>query len=303
MAAGNERASPAVLSSLLLHGSIVVLIVFAGYLADQARPPVAKVFDLVAGPGDNYRATEAPALGEPDGIALKVPQVASVPRPPAPEPVVPVEPAPVTPTPVADAAPPTPAPTPVKAASKTTGATAVPNFKRMINKRITHLLWVEKQREIKARKAAEAEQRRLATAQHMTYGEYLKQHGDAAAVASRGIHGGVTGGTSSAPGAGGHALTREQEDELSEYFAELKIKLRDEFAAPPDASDRLVAEVAFYLAADGSISRARITRSSGSAAFDEAVLEAFHRVRMPPRPDHTGEDDELDFSLREDTGE
>jgi colicin import membrane protein len=117
------RSSSAYFVSALLHGAVVALILFIAYMANQTLPDGPKVFELVAGAGDNYGATEAPALGTPGGIKIDVPE-APAPETPAPaaltpapvEPVAapPVEPAPVAPAPVAqDEAPPiAPAPAP-----------------------------------------------------------------------------------------------------------------------------------------------------------------------------------------------
>jgi colicin import membrane protein len=61
-----------------------------------------------------------------------------------------------------------------------------------------------------------------------------------------------------------------------------------------------VARVEFFVGADGSISRVRISRSSGSAEFDRSVLEAFSRTRtIGARPDKKGEAVELEFKMRE----
>ncbi|MGH7995813.1 MAG: energy transducer TonB [Opitutaceae bacterium] len=309
MSERTDRRSPAYVSSLLLHGGAAALIALAGFLAEQSASPPARIFELVQGPGDNYRATEAPKLGEPTGrarIKLTIPQMA-MDRPEAPaavpaepietEPPVPVTPVEVRPKPVRRMAP--------------AHSESVPNFKRELarteSRRISHLRWEERVRDLRrrraeaaARRAKELARRRAAAAQHVSYAEYLKEHGLSAEPAPRGLRGGVTRGTGSVAGAGGTALTRAQMDELDAYFAELRIQLQNNFAAPPEANDAMVAHVSFHMGADGSISGVRITHSSGDEAFDEAVIEAFHRVRMGPRPDGRGEDDELDFSLKED---
>ena len=74
------------LFSATLHG-IAAALMFLGLIIkpDEAQAP--KVFELVAGEGDNYMAREAPALGTPGGITLETP---SAPEPvrPAPREVV-----------------------------------------------------------------------------------------------------------------------------------------------------------------------------------------------------------------------
>lgn len=317
---------PAFGRSILLHGAAVALLVLAAYVANPSRPPEPKIFDVVAGVGNNYLATEAPKLGEENGnpqIKLNLPATAAPEVPPPSAPATPAETAPPQPaeaTPVvpmqAPAVPVRRAPAAHRPAvhhapsAKAASAATVPNFVHELNRaRIRHqwhLQWLQRVAAARARKAEEQALRAAAAARRMSYSQYLKEHGSAfgsAAAAPKGVHGGVARGTGSAPGAGGHALTRAQMDEMDAYFAELRAQLLNDFAAPPDATEKMLAHVAFYLAADGSISNARITHSSGDPAFDQAVLDAFHRVSMPPRPDHQGEEDELDFSLSEEMGQ
>jgi TonB family protein len=51
--------------------------------------------------------------------------------------------------------------------------------------------------------------------------------------------------------------------------------------------------------ADGSLSGARVVKGSGSREFDNAVLDAIKRVRMPARPDKKTETVQFDFSMRD----
>ena len=114
------RSANAYFFSVLLHGLAVALIFFLGYVVSETAPSAPKVFELVAGAGDNYAATEAPALGSPTGLKLALP----APTPPAeaappaamtPAPAEPAtheEPPPVQ---VVPAATPAPSKTPVKA--------------------------------------------------------------------------------------------------------------------------------------------------------------------------------------------
>jgi colicin import membrane protein len=65
-----------------------------------------------------------------------------------------------------------------------------------------------------------------------------------------------------------------------------------------------MARVEFYVSADGSISRVRISKSSGSEEFDRSVREAFARTKsIGARPDKKGETVELEFRMREEDGE
>jgi colicin import membrane protein len=86
---------------------------------------------------------------------------------------------------------------------------------------------------------------------------------------------------------------------LDGYFSSLIVRLREAHQAPDALSDQLSAEVRFTMAANGEISGVRIVRSSGNPAFDQSVLEAFARVRMPPRPDGKTDEVRLTFRVRE----
>ncbi len=65
--------------SLTLHGAIVAIVLFFTFAMHTQVKEQPKIFELVAGEGDNYMATEAPALGTP-GVKLNVP----TPQTPAP---------------------------------------------------------------------------------------------------------------------------------------------------------------------------------------------------------------------------
>ena len=71
----------AFVTSVVLHSLVVAVLLLAAYSKSFESKPATKVFELVAGEGDNFAATEAPALGSPGGIKL------SVPAPPVPRPV------------------------------------------------------------------------------------------------------------------------------------------------------------------------------------------------------------------------
>jgi colicin import membrane protein len=77
------------------------------------------------------------------------------------------------------------------------------------------------------------------------------------------------------------------------------VQLRERHEKPGGLSDLLNAEVSFTVAANGAISGVRIVRSSGNAEFDQSVLEAFGRVRMPARPDGKSDVKTLTFRIKE----
>jgi len=279
-----DHSSSAYLTSVLLHAGVVVLIVVLAYSFNAMRPETPKVFELVAGEGDNYGATAAPALGSPNGDKLVLPAL------PAPAAESAPQPAALT-AEVVPAAKPVPAkPAPAKPADKSSLDSA---FKRAEMRAAVR-------QEAKDRKAEEAEKRR-----QMTEEEFRKEHG-AAKASSLGISGGVVGGSTAnkTGGAGGKALTREEGSLLQAYFALLISHLKDSFesAKPTDVSDKLTAKVAFYVAADGSISRVRIVEPSGNDEFDQAVLEAVHHTHsIGPRPDHNGDEVSVPFAMHDDT--
>ena len=87
---------------------------------------------------------------------------------------------------------------------------------------------------------------------------------------------------------------------LSHYFASLESAVRDRFQAPGNPSDALSCEVAFFVAADGTISHVRIRRSSGEPGFDQSVADAFLRTRgIGPRPDGHSDELSLTFWMKE----
>ena len=65
--------SPAFMLSLTLHAAVVAVLLFLSYAASPGNKEKPQVFELVAGAGDNYMATAAPALGSPGGVKLDLP--------------------------------------------------------------------------------------------------------------------------------------------------------------------------------------------------------------------------------------
>jgi colicin import membrane protein len=285
--------------SALLHGAVVVAMFLVAYIAKQQEPDMVKVFELVAGEGDNYSATEAPALGTPGGLKMTVP-APPVPEPVRPEPAKP-EPAPIAPAPVS-ASPPPKAKTEVKPAPK---EEPVPNFAKQMKSEIRKGENKAK-REIAKERAAEekkriAEEKKLAEEKKkMSKAEFDAKYKVASATPSKapanakiqkldaeGIAKGVLGGSTknTKGGAGGKALTATEGTLAERYLEMLKQKLLEEVesrsALMPDG---LRADTEFYLTSDGRIIRAKITKSSRNEAFDAAVLEALAAIKMPARP-------------------
>jgi colicin import membrane protein len=277
-----ERSTPSFGSSLLLHGAVVGLILFLAYGMNSESTPTPKIFELVAGEGDNYAARAAPALGVPGGIKANIPAAPAQPRP---EPAsLEVQPVPVAVKPV-----------PAKPANK------IPDFTRAVERTATR---VANRIEAKYKKELEAEKRR-----QITQEEYLKEHPQSGTNAERtarlegeGIRQGVVGGSTGnkTGGAGGKALTREEGTELEAYWAMLIDRMKANLEKPTDVSDALTAEVQFFVSPDGSISEVRVSRTSGNDEFDKAVVEAVHRTRsIGPRPDGQGDRVTVTFKMHE----
>jgi colicin import membrane protein len=282
------RSPSAFAYSALLHASAAAVVFLAMFFSQrhEARPPV--IFELVAGEGNNYAATEAPALGSADG-QVKFPGVKATPAPTPPTPKV--EPAAAA-VPM-EAAPSKPAP--------------APNFAKSI-KRIEERKIKKAEAQIKAQREADA---------RLSKEEFDRLHKQAAAktasartanaprVDAEGIAKGVVGGSTAnkTGGAGGKALTREEQSLLDGYIAFLRQQLRTAFeeVKPPGLSDRLVAIIEVHILADGTLTGARIIQSSGSDEFDRAALDAIASIRpLGARPDGLNEVQKIPFRMLDD---
>lgn len=280
--------------SLTLHGAIVALVLFFTFAMHTQVKEQPKIFELVAGEGDNYMATEAPALGTP-GIKLNVPTPPAPVVKPAPEP----EPAP--PEPVIERAPEKPAP---KAAVKPV-ETKTPNYTkdvlRIASKREKRLVEADrKKREAEAKRISKAEFDKLNKSKTQPKGGAVNPK--VARIDAEGIAKGVVGGSvnNKTGGAGGKALSRAEQSALDSYIALLLQRLRAAHEKPPGLSDLLEAEVEFRIAADGTLSGVKIVRSSGSSEFDRSVLEAFARVRsIGPTPNNKSDVWVVTFKMKE----
>ncbi len=267
------RSPTAFFLSLLLHGTIVTAIVVLAFIVQQRTPPPVQIFELVAGPPTDPTATAAPALGSPEGsVEVKIPE------PPArAEPVV--------------------------------EETAPPPSKSETSRPATR---TETKAAATATKAPSLKESRL------SYDQYVKKYGKPASsksgssgapravavpqIRTKGIPDGVIGGSASSKGGGGGtALTAAQHSALEGYIARLVAALRQNHEKPPGLSDLLSADVEFLIAADGTISRVQIVRSSGNTDFDLSCIEAFRRVgSVGPKPDGKSDTWVLTFRMKED---
>jgi len=283
--------------SLVLHGLAVLAFLLPAYVFNKTRKNTRdQIIELVAGPGDNYMATAAPAIGSPDATGM--PEVTFTPPVDRPRPsVVETPPNPVVAPPQNPVAPtsdslviPPPKKTPEpKAAPKPTSKTAP---KTDPPKATT---WAEfdkhnagKNKNLPSSKVA-ANKQTSAAAKPVV-----------APKVGKGIAAGVLGGTGSAPGAGGTALTAAERDQMEAYFALLAQRIREAQEKPEGLSTELVVRIEFQVYASGAIGAVKIIRSSGNRAFDDSVLKAFRSVRpVGPRPDGKSDAKVADFRMRE----
>jgi len=297
----SDRYPGALLVSLTMHGTIAGLMFLFAYAANQSRPEPTQVFELVAGEGDNFAATQAPALGEPGAVKLDLPK----PSTPAPEPK-PQEVAPPEPTPVAPAPPPPVAEKPVPKAPAEKAPPKPADISKLIEKKVDR---AETKTKANLAKQREAEQKRL------TKEEFDKQNKQKAAAAktastaapkiakidTEGIRKGVENGSTNnkTGGAGGKALERPDGPVMDAYFSYVQLKLREGLIKPPGLSDTLTTVIVVRINANGSVTGARIKNPSGSAEFDAAAMAAVTGMRLSPRPDGKSEEHALTLKMKE----
>jgi colicin import membrane protein len=282
--------------STTLHVVVIVLLLLGAY-AFREPPPLTTIFEVVAGEGDNFAATVAPKLGTPGGLKIDFP----APLPVQPEPVRVTQPEPAPAPPPAIMPPPpakmTPAPTPKAATPPAPKRTIAKEMLRQYlngtnkaKREIAKERAEEKRREEEARKRAEAQKAKAAAAS-----------AKAPRIDAEGIAKGVLDGSTEnkVGGAGGKALRADTDDVLAAYFSMFKQRVRERFEPPPGLSDALSGKFEFTSSADGRISSVRVVKSSGSREFDNAVIEAIDRVRMPARPDKKTEAVEFTFAMRD----
>jgi colicin import membrane protein len=280
------RFSHALATSTLLHGAAVALIAVIAYLAGLTSSKPLHLFELVAGEGDNYLATEAPALGTPEGN----PQLVAPPPQAAPAVVVSTTKAPAPP------------------AEKTI------DLSKSLKTAVTKSIAKNKAEDERLARLEAARQAKL------TKEEFDRQNKAKAApktpapktpvlkIDAKGLARGVTGGSTAntTGGAGGRAMTAAQGAMVERYTALLKDRLQQnlEDQAPPGMSDTLVATAVMRVEADGSLSSGTIRKTSGNTEFDKAVLDAIRLTRLPERPAGfaTGLV-ELDFKMRDKAAE
>jgi colicin import membrane protein len=295
------RSNPAYLTSVFLHGTLIVLAVAFVYWRAIVKPdPAPTVFELVAGEGDEYGATEAPALGTPGGIKITVPEI------PRPEPTPTV--APPEPEPVIQAAP-EPAPKAAAAIKSPTIPNMARNIERLADKREANIRKkVEQDQKTAQKKAADAAKRltkeefdrmnagKKSSPKATTNTPLSTKRIDAEGIA-KGVAGGSTANTKG--GAGGTALSRSEGD-LTEAYAALIVQRIRQALESASFNDVAAVMVQFQVSATGVISGARIVQSSGNTEFDQAIIKALQTIRpVGPPPTGRAETFRIPIRLRE----
>jgi len=292
--------SPASYSlSLMIHGAIAAAILIAAYLFNDVRKKSADIFEVVAGPGDNWAATVAPARGEPD--ASEAPAAVIFTRPaatPQPPPVIETPPEPVTPAPpIARDALVVPPTTKTKQQTKKTDAKQTTAQKQPVSPTTS---FDEFQKQHGAKNQNMPSSKTPVKTANVTTNPGKPITPKTITSPGKGLLTGVDGGSGSVPGAGGRALTVAEQNQLDRYLAALAEEIKRAHEKPEGVSMELVTRVEYYVNADGTIGAVKIIKSSGNRAFDESVLKAFRSVRsIGDRPDGRGSAITANFRMKE----
>jgi colicin import membrane protein len=267
------RSPSAFALSATLHAAVAVLVLGGLWLEQSSRPSRPVVFELVAGEGNDFTATQAPE-GNPLGGRLPLirPQEPTPPRPRADDPPAHSDP---TPAPTPQRQTPTrPNPTP---APKATKPTTPPQ-------RIT-------EQQFKQQNPGRANN----TPRQTTAPTPAQRGGTGPRINTNDVLG--VRGSQSRAGAGGTALNAQQLDARYAYLADLFQQLRQAHQKPTGLSDLLETLVEFHINANGSVGNVQIVQSSGNSAFDQSVLAAFRRITLSAPPDGRALTDRVLFKM------
>ncbi len=277
----SDRYAGSFFLSLLLHLAMAVVLVAVAYVLRTREPERPQVFEVVAGPGEDYLATEAPsAPPEVTPIAFQPPEPLPpvvIPEPVAPEPPpvvvpdpVPTPPTPPTPTPQPKPQPqPKPKPKPPVEQPKPRPTMTKEEFDRQFGKKTT------------------AAQRTPAPAPPVK----------PKLVDPNALRDSLT---SPSAGGGGDALSTQMRNQMDAYFAQLIALLKRNHQKPAGLSDLLSADFSYHVAANGRVSQVKVIRSSGNAAFDQSVLTAFASLpSLGARPDGQSSTRQVTFRVRD----
>lgn len=263
------RSPRAFLLAVLLHALLVGTVLLFAWWHQRNRPETPQIFELVAGPGNDYAAITAPA---PDPVTPTV--KLELPEPPAPKIERVPEP---TPPPKREPVPPPPAPKVKKAAPKIEKAPEP----KPAQPRTTFNQFVKEHGPPKT----QAPKAPPKISPKTIDVDALARRAPAASDAKR--------------GAGGTALSRPEMDLWEAYRSMIIQRIRRSMESA-GMTDLRSARVEFRVSAMGDISGARIVASSGSAEFDAAVLAAFRSIgRLGPPPTGQAETLVVTIEMRE----
>lgn len=273
------RSPRAFALSVLLHATIVAVVLFVAWWNSRQTEETPQIFELVAGEGNDYAALEAPTTAAPvPAIKVDLPEPTPIiERAPEPVPTPRIEPVPDPPQ-----APPKQPPPPKKVEKATEKAPPKAQPKSDVTR--------------------------------TTFDKFRKEHGEPKVTKARpapkitpkkinadSIAGRVASDSTNAvkAGAGGTALSRVESDLWAAYQAMIVERIRRAMLAA-GVTDLLTARVEFRVSAEGSVSAARITGSSGNRDFDAAVLAALRSLgRLGPPPSNQAETLSVSIEMRE----
>jgi colicin import membrane protein len=261
------REQQGFMASAALHAAVILLLWLWSFAASRDVKQPERIIELVAGDGNNFGATVAPALGTPGGKGA-----AATPRTP---------------------------PTIAQQIQRNLwraeakGKQAAAKELAAEQKRLAQL---EQEQQAKAKAETKAATQTPDTTRKAATPSTTR-------IDAEGIEKGVLGGSTENKigGAGGKALVSSGGTVMERYYSMLKDKLlralKEQGLTGLDPTR--MAEVEFRLAADGTISGVRIIKRSGSAEFDAAVVAAFGHIEMPKRPDGKSTVAQLEFRTRD----
>lgn len=242
MSVATSRSKPeATTISAVLHLVVFGGLIFYAWWSQRVDTDDAPIFELVAGPGNDWAAEQAPTTTEvtEPTVTLELPK-------PRPRPVAPPPPKPLpreTPPPPVQKAPPAPvqpAPKPVKPAE--------PKREKVSFDQFAQQHGAPKTQKVAAPKPIKA--KTIDVGQIMSATKIITT------------------------GAGGTAMTAQEVSLSKRYVAFIIQQIRDSVERAGITDLREVG-VRFSVSASGAVSGASVTRSSGSSSFDQAVLKAF----------------------------
>jgi colicin import membrane protein len=264
------RSPGAIFLSVLLHGAVATLLLAFAWIAQRRVPEQPQIFELVAGPGDNYSATVAPASGSPaiDPLVKTMDRAAS------------------------------------------NSEQRVLKKEELAEKKAQQLAEAEALRANSNPKPDKTSVVAASTLPiHPVPNKSVSSPPKAPKplpvthINTEQIINGVANGSpdNRVGGAGGSALSRPDAGLSEAYLAMLRLHVRNAFAPPDGLTQDLQAEVEFILNADGTVTGARIITPSGNPAFDRAVLAAFRTmIPLPPPPSGRSTDYRIPFKMRDD---